>query len=193
MLSEKKLYSDQGAYGTPMARRKALASCDLQQVPYIFDLPFDCAGKGEQCRVQMRLAIAGAEQSKVLLIEEPENHLSHSNLNMFMDDIRKDCADRQVFITTHSAFVLNKLGIDSLRLISLAGKTAELTELTSDTKNYFMKLPGYDTLRLILSKRRPCSSYWSNSIHRPTMPSLVGHTTTARRLPLLAISTASTT
>ena len=110
-------------------------------------------GKGEQCRVQMRLAIAGAEQSKVLLIEEPENHLSHSNLNMFMDDIRKDCADRQVIITTHSAFVLNKLGIDNLRLISLAGKTAELTELTPDTKNYFMKLPGYDTLRLILSKR----------------------------------------
>ena len=73
------------------------------------DLPFDCAGKGEQCRVQMRLAIAGVEPSRVLLVEEPENHLSHSNLNMLMDDIQKDCADRQVIITTHSAFVLNKL------------------------------------------------------------------------------------
>lgn len=129
------------------------SSWDSVITPHLADLPIDCAGKGELCRVQMRLAIAGAEQSKVLLIEEPENHLSHSNLNMFMDDIRKDCADRQVIITTHSAFVLNKLGIDNLRLISLAGKTAELTQLTPDTKNYFMKLPGYDTLRLILSKR----------------------------------------
>ena len=116
-------------------------------------LPFDCAGRGEQCRVQTRLAIAGAEQSRVLLIEEPENHLSHSNLNMFMDDIRNDCADRQVIITTHSAFVLNKLGIDNLRLVSRGGQTATLAGLTSDTKDYFIKLPGYDTLRLILSKR----------------------------------------
>lgn len=117
------------------------------------DLPFDCAGKGEQCRVQMRLAIAGIEQSRVLLVEEPENHLSHSNLNMLIEDIQQHCADRQVIITTHSAFVLNKLGIDNLCLISHDGKTAALTELPSDTKDYFMKLPGYDTLRLILSRR----------------------------------------
>lgn len=117
------------------------------------DLPFDCAGKGEQCRVQMRLAIAGAEASRVLLVEEPENHLSHSNLNMLMDDIQKHCNDRQVIITTHSAFVLNKLGIDNLRLISHESQTTALTGLTPDTKDYFMKLPGYNTLRLILSKR----------------------------------------
>lgn len=130
------------------------ATWDSAITAHMDDLPFDCAGKGEQCRVQMRLAIAGTEQSRVLLVEEPENHLSHSNLNLLMEDIQKDCADRQVIITTHSAFVLNKLGIDNLRLISHDGKTAALTELTHDTKDYyFMKLPGYDTLRLILSKR----------------------------------------
>jgi len=120
---------------------------------HLDDLPFDCAGKGEQCRIQMRLAIAGEEQSKVLLIEEPENHLSHSNMNMLMDDIKNDCTDRQVIVTTHSAFVLNKLGLDSLRLISHSGQTATLASLPPDTKKYFMKLPGFDTLRLILSKR----------------------------------------
>lgn len=120
---------------------------------HIDDLPFDCAGKGEQCRIQMRLAIAGAERSQVLLVEEPENHLSHSNLNILMEDIQKDCAGRQVIVTTHSAFVLNKLGIDNLRLISHNSQTVSLTGLAPDTKDYFMKLPGYDTLRLILSKR----------------------------------------
>lgn len=131
----------------------ARATWDSAISAHLEDLPFDCAGKGEQCRVQMRLAIAGAEQSRVLLIEEPENHLSHSNLSIFMDDIRKDCTDRQVIITTHSAFVLNKLGIDNLRLLSPNGKTATLAGLAPDTKIYFMKLPGYDTLRLILSRR----------------------------------------
>lgn len=129
------------------------ASWDSAISAHLDDLPFDCAGRGEQSRVQMRLAIAGAEQSRVLLIEEPENHLSHSNLNMFMDDIRRDCAGRQVIITTHSAFVLNKLGIDNLRLVSRSGETTSLSNLTPETKDYFMKLPGYDTLRLILSKR----------------------------------------
>jgi hypothetical protein len=38
MPSEEKLYSEQGEYGTPMTRRKALASYDQQQVPYVFVL-----------------------------------------------------------------------------------------------------------------------------------------------------------
>jgi predicted ATP-dependent endonuclease of OLD family len=147
--------------GNPATRKKltiqmdmsARSSWDSAVTPHLEDLPFDCAGKGEQCRVQMRLAIAGAEQSRVLLIEEPENHLSHSNLNILMNDISTDCADRQVILTTHSAFVLNKLGIDNLRLISHTGRMAALSGLREDTKDYFMKLPGYDTLRLLLSKR----------------------------------------
>jgi len=147
--------------GNPATTKKLTVQMDVSSrsswdstiTAHLDDLPFDCAGKGEQCRVQMRLAIAGAEQSGVLLIEEPENHLSHSNLNMLMDDIQKDCAHRQAIVTTHSAFVLNKLGIDKLRLLSHDGTTAALTALTPETNDYFMKLPGYDTLRLILAKR----------------------------------------
>lgn len=147
--------------GSPATNKKLTVQMDMSSrsawdsaiSAHLNDLPFDCAGKGEQCRVQMRLAIADAEECRILLIEEPENHLSHSNLSMFMDDIRKDCADRQVIVTTHSAFVLNKLGIDNLRLISHDGKTAALTGLKPETKEYFMKLPGFDTLRLILSRR----------------------------------------
>jgi predicted ATP-dependent endonuclease of OLD family len=147
--------------GNPATAKKLTVQMDMSSrstwdstiTAHLDDLPFDCAGKGERCRIQMRLAIAGAQQSRFLLIEEPENHLSHSNLNMLMHDMENDCADRQVIVTTHSAFVLNKLGIDNLRLVSHSGRTAALTGLSADTKAYFMKLPGYDTLRLILSKR----------------------------------------
>jgi len=38
MPSEEKLYSEQGEYGTSLTRRKALASCDQQAVPYVFVL-----------------------------------------------------------------------------------------------------------------------------------------------------------
>ena len=128
--------------GNPATNKKLTVQVDMSSrskwdsaiTAHLDDLPFDCAGKGEQCRVQTRLAIADAEKSRVLLIEEPENHLSHSNLNLLMDDIGRDCADRQVIVTTHSPFVLNKLGIDNLRLISHKGQTAALTDITGIRK-----------------------------------------------------------
>lgn len=147
--------------GRPRATRKLTVQVDMSSkstwdstiAAHLDDLPFDCAGKGEQCRIQMHLAIVDSGASQILLIEEPENHLSHSNLNLLMDEINQSCSGRQVIVTTHSAFVLNKLGIDHLRLISHAGNTASLNGLTPETIDYFMKLPGYDTLRLVLSRR----------------------------------------
>ena len=147
--------------GNPATTRKLTVQMDMSSraswedeiAAHLDDLPFDCAGKGEKNRVQLRLAIAAAEHSQVILIEEPENHASHSRLNMLMNEIQKDCTNRQVIVTTHSGFVLNKLGIDNLRLISSKGQATSLSGLNPDTKDYFMKLPGYDTLRLILSKR----------------------------------------
>ena len=118
---------------------------------HLNDMPFDSVGKGEQCRVQMKLAIEAAGDSNVLLIEEPENHLSHSNMHKLIEEITQRGADRQIILTTHSNFVLNKLGIDNLKLLSPSGETMIMEDLSSDTKDYFMKLPGYDTLRLILS------------------------------------------
>ncbi|MCX5886326.1 MAG: AAA family ATPase [Proteobacteria bacterium] len=101
----------------------------------------------------MKLAIEAACDSGVLLIEEPENHLSHSNMSRLIEDISQRCADRQIVLTTHSSFVLNKLGIDNVKLLSSKSDTMTLDDLSQDTKDYFMKLPGYNTLRLILSAK----------------------------------------
>ncbi len=124
---------------------------DTSIAAHLDDIPFDAVGKGEQCRVQMKLAIEAAEDSSVLLIEEPENHLSHSNMSRLIEEITEKGAGRQIILTTHSNFVLNKLGLDSVKLLSAANKAMTLDDLSLDTKKYFMKLPGYDTLRLLLS------------------------------------------
>ncbi len=125
---------------------------DSSITAHLDDIPFDYVGKGEQCSVQMKLAIEAAGDSNVLLIEEPENHLSHSNMNKLIDEITRRSDDRQIVLTTHSNFVLNKLGIDNVKLLS-SGNTMTLHDLSQGTKDYFMKLPGYDTLRLILSAK----------------------------------------
>ena len=54
--------------------------------------------------------------------------------------------------TTHSSFVLNKLGLDRLILIGCAAGLP-ITGLPAETLDYFKKLPGYDTLRAVLAKR----------------------------------------
>lgn len=131
----------------------ARSTWDSSITAHLNDIPFDFVGKGEQCRVQMKLAIEAAGDSNVLLIEEPENHLSHSNMYKLLEEITQRGVNRQIVLTTHSSFVLNKLGIDNLKLLSPSGDTMTMKDLSPDTRNYFLRLPGYDTLRLILSAK----------------------------------------
>ncbi len=120
--------------------------------PYLDELPFTQAGKGEQSAVKMKLAMHAAGAAHVLLIEEPENHLSFSSMTQLIDRIAALSTAQQVIIATHSSFVLNKLGVDNVILFSAQGQM-KLDQLPSDTHDYFMKLPGHDTLRLILAKQ----------------------------------------
>jgi putative ATP-dependent endonuclease of OLD family len=123
-------------------------------VPHLDQLPFQFVGKGEQSTLKILLALnkPRVEDSPVILVEEPENHLSFSSLNMLMERISRKCADRQMLVTTHDSFVLNKLGLGDLILLTPLGGI-RLTDLRPDTVNYFKKLPGYDTLRLVLAKQ----------------------------------------
>ncbi|OCP08407.1 MULTISPECIES: AAA family ATPase [unclassified Ensifer] len=119
---------------------------------YIEDVPFHYIGKGEQCIVKTRLALSSKKNSEatVLLVEEPENHLSHSKLNQLISDISTDNSGKQVIITTHSSFVANKLGLAHLILL----RDARVTRIKDlEASEFFHKLPGYNTLRLILSQK----------------------------------------
>src|SRR5262249_46052501 len=110
-------------------------------------------GKGEQSTLKIMLALnKGADDSHIILVEEPENHLSFSNLNTVMEKIAARCGGKQVFVTTHSSFVLNKLGLGSLILLTPDGGV-RITDLPRDTVDYFKKLAGFDTLRLVLAKQ----------------------------------------
>lgn len=87
-----------------------------------------------------------------MLIEEPENHLSHTNLNGLLRTIEENNSERQVIITTHSSFVANKLGLQNLLFIN-DKKVSYFRNVEEDTQNYFKKLAGYETLRVILSNK----------------------------------------
>lgn len=122
--------------------------------PLIGDLPFYLSGLGQQAAIKTSLAMGRhSDSARVVLIEEPENHLSHTSLNKLIDRIvRLAGAKQQLFITTHSSFVLNRLGFDSLHFVS-GENINQITGVSDDTVNYFKKLPGYDTLRMVLANK----------------------------------------
>lgn len=120
----------------------------------INEIPFDYIGKGEQASLKIELSLTNkrAENSGILLIEEPENHLTYAKLNKLINDISKLGKEKQIFITTHSSFVANKLGIENLELLNNKLLT-KFENLTEDTRKFFIKKPGYDTLRFLLCKK----------------------------------------
>jgi putative ATP-dependent endonuclease of the OLD family len=116
-------------------------------------LPIQQVGDGEQKSLKTLLALnREAGSAHVTLIEEPENHLSFSSLNRLVSKIASKCAGRQVIVATHSLYVLNKLGLGNLLLMT-KNSAKRLASSPADTQDYFRKLSGYDTLRLVLANR----------------------------------------
>lgn len=120
---------------------------------HLDDIPFSMAGMGEQAKVHMALALS-CEKSKtpIILIEEPENHLSHTNLHNLLRRISDLGEGKQILVTTHNGYVLSKLGVSDLILFG-GDSEMKLSDLSPATRDYFMKMPGHDTLRLILAKK----------------------------------------
>lgn len=115
------------------------------------DIPFSNVGDGTKSIVSTELALAKSEKrgGNVVLLEEPENHLSHTRLNMFLEGVKSRCEGVQLIITTHSSFVANKLELRNLILLN-GGNSASMRDLSEDTSRFFMKAPGYKTLRVLL-------------------------------------------
>lgn len=122
-------------------------------VAHIDDLPFPFASKGEQSALKTILAVGKkSDGAQIVLIEEPEAHLSFAHLRSLMKRIEAQCEGKQVIIATHSNFVLNKLGLQNMILLGEDGAHTRLTDVPEATVEYFKKLAGFDTLRLVLAK-----------------------------------------
>ena len=127
---------------------------EMSLMTYLDEIPFHYIGKGEQSIVKTNLALSHkkSQEANIILLEEPENHLSHSKLNELIKKITANLENKQIIVSTHSSFVANKLGLDNLILLN-DYKSTRLNELSADTQAFFSKLAGYDTLRMILCKK----------------------------------------
>jgi len=122
--------------------------------PHVDEVPFAMSGQGQQAAVKIALAMSRqSDRANFVMVEEPENHLSYTSLTSLLSRMATLAGEQQqLFVTTHSSFVLNRLGLGSLLLVGADG-ALRIPDLDPDTVSYFRKLPGYDTLRMVLARK----------------------------------------
>lgn len=129
------------------------ASWEAAVTPHIDAVPFVMSGQAQQAFTKIELAMLRNQSDEgVILVEEPENHLSHTRLRQLIERLSELAGDRQLIVTTHNSFVLNRLGIDNLRLLE-ASTAAPLDALPAEDVEFFQRLPNFDTLRLVLADK----------------------------------------
>lgn len=114
-------------------------------------IPLDNAGFGTQNMVKTEMFMQQNVDVDILIIEEPENNLSYTNMSILISRLSEN-TNKQIFISTHSSFVANKMGLQNIHLVG-DGNTKPFKELSKATYNYFIKLPGFNTLRVLLANK----------------------------------------
>jgi putative ATP-dependent endonuclease of the OLD family len=119
------------------------------------DIPVDSKGKGRQCFIKTEFALRNREHAlHVLLLEEPENHLSQVHMRKLIERIRAS-VKKQLFVATHSSFVATRLNLRKVLILSEENpsRPASLTDLSLGTAEFFMKAPDNNVLELALCKK----------------------------------------
>ena len=112
-------------------------------------IPLENSGLGTQNMSKSEIFLLQNSDVDILIIEEPENNLSYANMSVLISKL-SESKEKQLFISTHSSFVANKLGLQYLHLVANNG-IIPFKMLSQDTYDYFLKLPGYNTLRILLA------------------------------------------
>ena len=113
-------------------------------------------GQGKQCFIKTEFALSNSlpqQDVDILMLEEPENHLSHLNMNKLIYHIYKSHS-KQMFITTHSNMISTRLDLrNTIMLNSNTENSINLNDIPESTAKYFIKSPDNTILEYILSKK----------------------------------------
>lgn len=119
-------------------------------------IPIDERGKGQQCFIKTEFALTRNSDERVLdtiLLEEPENHLSHTNMKRLISRILESHRN-QIIIATHNSLISTRLDLrNSILLNSSSGKPLMLKDLSKSTAKFFMKAPDNNILEFVLSAK----------------------------------------
>jgi len=111
-------------------------------------------GKGRQCFIKTEFALSKNENElDFILLEEPENHLSHLNMHILIERINQS-KNKQLFIATHSNLISSRLDLRNAIFVNTSNDiNLNLSQLTAETAEFFIKAPNKNLLEFILSSK----------------------------------------
>lgn len=122
---------------------------------YEDEISIDNKGTGKQIFIKTDFALEHSGSNvDVVLLEEPETHLSHVNLRKLVQRISMT-QNGQLFIATHNSLISTRLELNNAIILHCDSekKPATLKDLSSDTSKYFMKAPPVSIIEFALSKK----------------------------------------
>lgn len=111
-------------------------------------------GTGAQCFIKTSLALRNADDRlDIVLIEEPENHLSYLNMHKMIQTIELS-EGKQIFIATHSDLISTRLNLKKCSIFhSRSASFVQLGSISDETARFFMKAPDNNMLQFILADK----------------------------------------
>ena len=122
---------------------------------YENEIGIDSKGTGKQIFIKTDFALErSGENIDVILVEEPENHLSPVNLRKLIQRV-SDTQRGQLFITTHNSLISTRLELKNLLIMHISGtdNPIMLKDLCDETAKYFMKAPPASIIEFALAKK----------------------------------------
>lgn len=119
------------------------------------DIGIDSKGAGTQVFIKTDFALDRAgDNVDVILLEEPENHLSHTNLRKLIQRV-SESQKGQMFITTHNSMISTRLELKNLLIMHTENNDSplSLSNLSADTAKYFMKAPVANIIEFTISEK----------------------------------------
>lgn len=129
----------------------------LENVLTVLDdeVALDNKGSGVESIVKIQLALSKRNCcADVITIEEPENHLSYSNLRKLLNDIQRQNSTSQLIIATHSNMIVSRLDVRNVLWISdEVPQIQALSNVAESTARFFSKLDNSNLLDLLLAEK----------------------------------------
>lgn len=140
------------AFGLKMT---ATAEFENDLMIYEGEIGIDSKGMGRQVFIKTDFALKRAgDNVDVILFEEPENHLSHTNLRKLVQLV-SESQDGQMFVTTHNSLISTRLELQNVLLMgpSTEGAPTSLHDLSEETSKYFVKAPVANMMEFSISEK----------------------------------------
>ena len=119
---------------------------------YEDSIPLENRGSGMESLIKTKIALDKKSGLDVILMEEPENHLSFSTLQKMLQEISEKQETSQIIVATHSNMIASRLNLNNVLWITDEGAKS-LSAVDSEVAKFFVKADDNAFLQLLLAKK----------------------------------------